>query len=187
METAWIVSLIAVNACALIVGIMSYKSIKINKYLNKAEKNAEGGNKSNALTYLDKALKISPKNINALTNKAVVLRDMGENHYDEAIEYYNKALVLAQDEALITTINYHLGVLYCDMGKYFESKKYYEKALENNNLYSAEFWNNLGILHYHLNDKQEALRCFEKSLLIAPNYSLAEKNKKALLNEINNY
>jgi tetratricopeptide (TPR) repeat protein len=47
------------------------------------------GNHTGALTYLDKALTIDPKDKHALYHKGVVLDKLG-NH-TEAIEYFDKA------------------------------------------------------------------------------------------------
>ena len=181
MDIAWDITFIIINASVLILCIVAFKNVKAKNLLDKAKSSENKGTKPKALYYLDKALEKSPQDINIISRKAVLLRDMG--NYDEAIEYYNIALVLAQDANTLATINYHLAVLYCNLGKYNESKGRFDNAMSQENSSNDEFWNNLGILYYHLNDKSEALRCFDKALSINPQ-SMAKSNRASLLSEI---
>ncbi|MDR1054962.1 MAG: tetratricopeptide repeat protein [Prevotellaceae bacterium] len=182
MNIVWAITLIAINSFVLITCIIAFKNRRINRSLNKAKKTRERGDKSKTMAYIDKALKIVPEDVYALTNKAVVLHDMGS--YNEAIDYYHKALILARNSDMLATINYHLGILYCNMENYEESRKCFNNAMSDENVRNEEFWNNLGILQYKTNDKNAALRSFEKALSINPKATFIIENKKNLLAEL---
>ena len=182
MDIAMVVALVAINAFVFISCIVVVKNIRSNRYLDKAKNSEVNGNKPQALKYLDKALKIAPQDIDVISTKDELLRDMG--NYNEALEYYNKALVLANSEEVIATINYHLGVLYCNMGNYNMAKSCYDNAKSDNNMADTNFWNNFGILNYRLNNSDEALNCFDKALEINPKAKFVKENKTNLLAEL---
>lgn len=184
MNTLWVISLIAMNAFVILTAVVAVKNIRMTSLLDKARKANEEGDKPQALQYLNKALKMSPKNFDIISHKAVVLRDMGEGYYNEAIENYNKALVLAENENMRATINYHLGVLYSNLNRYIEAKSCFKNAHSNENINDADFWNNYAILFYKMGDKHEALRCFEQALLVNPQLESAVKNRETLLTEL---
>jgi Tfp pilus assembly protein PilF len=45
-------------------------------------------------------------------------------------------------------------------------------------------YGNMGICHYHAEQPEEALRCFERALEIAPNYGLPKAWKARVLGEL---
>lgn len=79
---------------------------------------------SDAKNYLEKALSISPNDVNALSAYAFTLNQLKD--YNNAIKYLNKALILKPDDVnLLGT----LGLIYNSQKNWEECDSTYEKAL----------------------------------------------------------
>jgi len=69
-------------------------------------------------------------------NQIVILRGLNEyysGNYEEAIDFYYKALDLceqANDSLLIAKVNHNLGMIYDEMEDYDEAISYFNKSLE---------------------------------------------------------
>ncbi|MHB1354443.1 MAG: tetratricopeptide repeat protein [Anaerolineae bacterium] len=116
----------------------------------------------------DAALK-SPANPRALMNYG--LSQMEKGNYDVALDYFNRALVLAPTYSYL---HVNLGILYGAMNRPAEAERY----LQNGIAYAP---NNPGVYYYYanwLNDQQridEAKTMVQKALAISPGYAPAQQ------------
>src|SRR3989304_5328902 len=78
-----------------------------------------------SLTLYDKALKINPKNLDALINKGTALHSLGK--FNEAIILYDKALDLDKKCAIALA---YKGLSLGELDKIQEALKDFKKALE---------------------------------------------------------
>ena len=79
----------------------------------------------NTLTYMDKAIKISPMNHRAWANKGFLLKQMGE--LDSALMCLNRAISLKSD---YVTPWYNKGVIFALMGKFDDAVNCYNETLK---------------------------------------------------------
>ncbi|MDP2156828.1 MAG: tetratricopeptide repeat protein [Nitrospirota bacterium] len=105
-----------------------------------------------------------PKNMNAWIELGNILMDT--RRYAEAVEAYQKALVIDPKNV---DVRVDLGTCMRESGKPDMAVKEYQKALEYNpNHINAN--KNMGVvLEYDLKDGKQALKYFEKAILLAPN------------------
>ena len=109
-------------------------------------------------------------------NLGTVYRDLGQ--YNEAKEYYEKALVIkkkiyGEEHASVAASYNNLGNVYRDLGQYNEAKEYHKKALViKKKIYGEEHasvaasYNNLGTVYHDLGQYNEAKEYYEKALVI---------------------
>src|SRR3989344_5286288 len=114
-----------------------------------------------AKEFYEKAIRQKPKDVNAHCNLALLHMKLGEKIPAElllkkAIEINPKQIRVYQ---LITS-------LYAMLGRQDEALKYQKMAVEKNPD-NPEAWNNLGFIHYQLNETNEAIIAFEKGLFLA--------------------
>jgi tetratricopeptide (TPR) repeat protein len=130
------------------------------------------GNYPKALSIFDKVLEFSDENVyrsNILMLKGRVLQS--QSKYDEAIESYQKGIVLAEEvgsSLLKAKINGYMGKIYLRKGEYdmaLELQRIYlsesQKVGENRDIGQA--YMNLGGVYYHLNDYNLAIANWQKA------------------------
>ncbi|MCV9927707.1 ATP-binding protein [Flavobacterium sp. LS1R49] len=105
--------------------------------------------------------------------------------YDKALEFNNKALVILEDNKSIpldlqlkaTSLN-NIGFVYLSMHNYKEAKKYFEKGVEQKNLFKerltlyAILCNNLAYAKFKLNESEGLPDLFYKALKIRDSLGL---------------
>jgi tetratricopeptide (TPR) repeat protein len=106
-----------------------------------------------------------------LCNKGLSYDRLGRSQ--EALEYYNRALVLTPADA---TALCNKGVALDNLGRMQEAMDCYEAALRLNPGL-AEAWTNKGILLDAMGRGAEAMECYEKAIEVNPRYIDAWMNK----------
>lgn len=133
------------------------------------------GHSDEAISCFNKALKLDPRNVPALCNKAIVLGEM--KHYDEAVGFCDKAIELDPLNATLWKAKY--GIL-GSRGRLNEAIYCIDKAIElspRNPEYWASKGNNLDCLGRF----EEALFCLNKSLDLNSLLDIAWYNKAFVL------
>ena len=141
-------------------------------YLKLGNFEYEGKNYEKAIEYYDEIIKIDIRNVNAWSNKGVVLDKLERS--DEAIRCFDKALEINPKYA---DAWYNEGTALGNLGRYDEAIGCYDKALEIKPEY-ANAWNNKGIALGNLERSDEAIRCFDKALEIDPEHKFAKENRE---------
>ena len=153
---------------------------------------SEMGDVKSALKYYHKILDIHPHDIDALIISGHIA--VSENRFDDAKGFYRKALDIEpwNDDAwkylerldeydssskidLQAEDAYHRCQELANSGKNEEAIKKLEKLLKINPDFALAH-NDLGVLHYSLGDKDEALECYEKATRLEPNNAIFQKN-----------
>ncbi len=127
-----------------------------------------------ARDYYEKAVQLAPENTLYLNEAGLIFDTLGE--YDQAIEYYTKAL----ERDLVTFGPKHpdvaidwnnLGAAWKAKGDYDRAIEYYTKALESDLLTFgpkhpnvARLWNNLGLAWDHKGEYDQAIEYYTKAL-----------------------
>lgn len=101
-----------------------------------------------------------------LINKANL--ELFQEHYEHAISFYNKALIIAEkynDTLIITKAYSNISRCYYYMNDFDKAKAVTEKAIHkclyyNDSITLANLYNNYGAILDKLNDKQAALRAY---------------------------
>lgn len=92
--------------------------------------------------------------------------------YDEAIEYYKKALGKKPDFA---AAHANLGVTYMDMGKLNEARASLMKALTLDPENAGTHYN-LGLVNNKMGKMDEAIAAYEKSIALNPKFARSYQN-----------
>ena len=120
------------------------------------------------------------KDVKSINNKGLALNDLGK--YQEAIEYYDKALAI--NPTYLQALH-NKGLALFNQGKYQEAIEWFDKALKVNPNYKYAL-NGKGSALNGLGNYQEANEWLDKALIVDPNYKYALDNKgKALYNQGN--
>jgi tetratricopeptide (TPR) repeat protein len=127
------------------------------------------GKNNEALPYLEKALEISPKDINVLSNLGLVYDDLKMNYecdmlYEKALSYYPDNTLLLNNYA------YHLA----ERGERLKeaeqmSRKTIDKEPEN-----ASYLDTYGWILFKMKDYKNALRYIEKAVKLSRNETLLD-------------
>lgn len=136
---------------------MSPKSSEVCRLLGVTS--AFKGDQEEALSWVDKAIKIDPKGCLAHSNRGNILRSLSQNQ--EAIKSYTKAINLQPSYA---EAHFNLGNVLFDLHRLEEALDSYKNAIELQPNY-AQAYNNLGQVLLKLKRFEEALSAHEKALL----------------------
>lgn len=121
-------------------------------------------NYSEAINYLQKALKIQPKNPVLNLHYANILKI--EGLFSEAAKILEKTIELHPN--YIPLVN-NLGTVYYAQEKYEAAVNCFEKAIQQQANYVDAFYN-LGLTFIKLNQLEKATAAFERALALAPNH-----------------
>jgi Tfp pilus assembly protein PilF len=122
-----------------------------------------------ALRYLKAAEARRPKDAQLLYEIALAYNARGFRR--EAKEYLQKALAVQPDYAEASNA---LGAFLADEGRFEESRRAFEKALNNPYYETPQLAAyNLGTLFYRLGKYQEAAKYYRQAIEFAPNYAAA--------------
>lgn len=147
-------------------------------YTDRGDELSSEGNYEEAITWYDKALSISPKDLAALEGKALALVDLGR--YDDGIAHFDK--ILAIDPNNINSL-YNKGKTLTYRGSNEEAISYFDKALalEPND---TKILNNMGLALHHSGSNEEAISYYDKVINLDPNDSYALYNKGVALDNL---
>jgi tetratricopeptide (TPR) repeat protein len=176
---------------------------------------AEDGNLTKGLEYINKALKQRPKFapfyinrglihqrlqqfseaendfqtvIQLMPDKAIGYRKMGEL---ESLRHNTKAAISAFEQALAkepSCIEAHnqLGNLYLAQERYELAERHFEASLTNK-ADAAAVWNNQGVVLAGKCEFNKAMQCYQKALNINPNFADAYVNQGLALTSLHDY
>ena len=153
----------------------------IKEYIEKGNQAIEENNPEKAILYFDEALKLDENNIDALSNKGVVM-SMCEQ-YAQAIEMYDKAISLKDNNSFAW---YNKGLTLAMQGLNEEADNALDKALEYNKN-SATIWLNKGVVLSRLNKYSKAIEAYEEVLKLDIKNIKAWSGKALNLVKINLY
>ena len=137
------------------------------------------GNIVKAKLYLEKALAINPKYVEAALNLAIVYSDMGE--YEKARNAYEKAKVGSRVKsgdrrikdnfvkAKLANLHAQIADIYAGLGLYEDAIQEYQKALKLQPTF-ADIRNKLGMVFKEVGRFDEAVKELEKAVEINPDY-----------------
>ncbi len=129
--------------------------------------------------------------INALNYTGIVSNSQSD--YKRALEFYYKALKLAEDskdKEGITKVLNNIGIVYENLNEPISAIEYYQKSLQINAEIGyekgiASSLNNIGSVYFGIGDYLKALEIFQKSLTIKQKIN-DKKGISATLNNIGN-
>ncbi len=115
-----------------------------------------------SLEYYQRAIKLMPYALEARIGYAYPLGALG--NWNAVIENYNKILEIDPQHSLI---NYRLGLIYYNQGRYSEAFPYVERVA---NLYPLDYYSVvlLGWIQLKMGRMREARILFEKALQLRP-------------------
>lgn len=141
--------------------IKDFKDNKINEaytlYLFQGLNHLQNGGTKDAISELQKAIKISPDYPRAYNILGVVFASEGE--YEEAMDYFKKALEI--DPGYLEAC-YNIAAAYQVTGKPEEAITYYNKVAEKEPS-SFDVQMNLGSIYASMEKYQEALSYYQKA------------------------
>lgn len=111
----------------------------------------------------------------SLNNLARVYEELKE--YDHAIQLYQRALPMSekffgQEHPNVSSTLYNLAESFRNLGKYTDAKPFYERAIaiddkNHDDKHLSQNLNQLGLIHWHLFEYEEAKIQFERALGIS--------------------
>lgn len=140
-----------------------------------------------AIKYYDKAISLNPKNAPALGNKGILLADLGQ--VEESLRYHEMSLQVDPNSAIEWT---NKGAILSRLNRVEESILCFDKAISlNREFYFAWFLKGtnlfkLGDLKKSSKYYEEALKCYENTLTIKPDFSDAYIMKEDILDKLLN-
>jgi tetratricopeptide (TPR) repeat protein len=91
--------------------------------------------------------------------------DARKQDWDKALDYFQKALQIAPDDA---SLHNNLGGLYADMGKVTEAQAEFQKAAELNPSGASTYYFNMGVIMYNKYKMDEAAAALKKATDLDP-------------------
>jgi len=173
--------------CYLQKGIIEYNNkniFKAYKLYRKANKFAE-----QVIPQYEKIIENNPKDLNSYLKLGYIYETRSIvpfiNEYNEALEYYLKALELetssssARNTGIIIYLNTRIGYIYFEKKKYFQAIEYLEKAKEISpqNVEVAYY---LGLSYDKIGEKEKAREYLSRVIELAPQSGFAQEAEKKL-------
>jgi tetratricopeptide (TPR) repeat protein len=142
----------------------------IEGYRRQVNASMASGNYATAIEYLEKLVKIYPKDGITWSILGVAYRQLRD--YRKAIGCFERALQLNPQNANTWM---DLGVAYGNLGNIPKAIRSFEKAIQIAPQ-NPNSWNNLGAIYANAGDIQKAIACWEKALQIDPKFANAWTN-----------
>ncbi len=147
---------------------------------NQAILLASQGNFDEAIACLNNAITSESDNFLLWYNLAITYRDKGDYKSSHSameqafrLNPYNEDILEAYSELMIKLKNYDDAIVYCTIGL-------------QENINNTHLWNQIGVIHFNLNDYKGASEAFEHALLINPYYYEALFNLRDTYKELHN-
>ena len=129
----------------------------------------------------EKALKISPDNLDLYHNLGIVFTKL--NDVDKSIESYSKAIKLHTKNSLTF---YNLGILFFKKLNVEEAIKNYKRAIELNQN-NSKFFYNLALTQTDIGNYYDAIKNYKKAINLSKDYVSAKYNLARLNLSIENF
>ena len=155
---------------------------KAEELVNEGIAYHDEGDFASAIKLYNKALELDKNNLFALTEKAyssLMLRK-----YDEAIQCCQMAIKKHPDNQSLESVYVTMGNAYDALNKPDKSLETYDKGLKKFPNYFLLYFNK-GITLTNMRKIDDAIDCFQKSVILNPNHA-SSHNAIAKLSEINN-
>ncbi len=149
----------------------SYNDASI--WYDKAEAFFKKGEYKKAMECYEKSNKIDADVVDTWTFNGGGNFLFDQGNYEEAIEYYNKALEMEPGYKWAWN---NKGLALYNLKKYEESINCYDGAIKIDPD-NVEAWNNKGVSLTYLNKFEEAIKCYDKAIKIDSNFIEAWNNK----------
>jgi len=180
--------------CYLQKGIIEYNNKNILAYISLFRKAYKISDQ--AIPLYKKIIEDNPEDLDSYLKLGYIyeVRSIAPfiNEYDEALEYYLKALGIldlleessssassSRNKGINIYINTRIGYIYFENRKYSEAIEYLERA-ETISPYNIEAAYYLGLSYDKIGEKENALSYFEKVLELAPQSEFAQEAEKKL-------
>jgi len=173
--------------CYLQKGIIEYNNKNIFKAYSlyrKANKFAE-----QVIPQYEKNIKNNPKDLNSYLKLGYIYETRSIvpfiNEYDEALEYYLKALDLATGSSqagntgIIIYLNTRIGYIYLEKKKYSQALEYLESAIKISS-YNVEAFYYLGLSYDKIGEEGKAREYLSRVIELAPQSEFAQEAEKEL-------
>jgi tetratricopeptide (TPR) repeat protein len=147
------------------------------EHIHQARRLNETGKFEEALTEVNKAIEIHPKQPDSYVHRAVIYKKHGR--FLQAIDNYEKALNLAPNKP---EVHYDLAQTLKELKLYEAAIAEYNKAIELDPV-MIEAYNNIGITYRDMRRYDRAVMYFEKVIEMDPKYIKAYNNLGASLGE----
>ena len=152
----------------------------VDGYRRKVNASMASGNYAEAIEYLEKLVKIYPKDEITWSFLGVAYGNLRDHR--KAIGCFERALQINPQNANAWT---DLGVAYGNLGNSQKAIGCFERVLQIDPQNTGA-WNNLGATYISLGDTQKAIDCWEKALQIDPKYASAWTNLGAIYLSLGN-
>jgi len=173
--------------CYLQKGIIEYNNkniFKAYKLYRKANKFAE-----QVIPQYEKIIENNPKDLNSYLRLGYIYETRSIvpfiNEYDEALEYYLKALDLAtssssaRNAGIIIHLNTRIGYIYFEKKKYSQAIEYLEMAIKKSP-HNVEVYYYLGLSYDKIGEKEKAREYLSRVIELAPQSGFAQEAEKKL-------
>ncbi|HAJ32080.1 MAG TPA: hypothetical protein DCK79_01715 [Candidatus Atribacteria bacterium] len=175
--------------CYLQKGIIEYNNkniLKAYSLYRKANKFAE-----QVIPQYEKIIEDNPENFNSYLRLGYIYETRSIvpfiNEYNEALEYYLKALDLttssssssAGNTGIIIYLNVRIGYVYFEKKKYSQAIEYLESAIKMSS-HNAEAYYYLGLSYDKIGEKEKAQEFLSRVIELAPQSEFAQEAKKKL-------
>ncbi len=141
----------------------------------------EAGNVSEALTYYDKAILISPHYYLAYYNRGKVKTELGD--YKKAIGDFDSAIKINPGYARAYN---NRGGAYVNLGNSKQAIGDFNKAIEIDPTYTEAYYNR-GIAYNSLGNYKQAIGDYDKAIEIDPTYAEAYNNRGTVYWSLGNF
>ena len=131
-----------------------------------------------AKEFLEKAIKIQPKNMNILNNLGAAYKGLGKS--EEAINFYQKVLEIDSNH---TNANYNLGIEFYKLKEFKKAKNYLVKTIKIQPNYALAHFS-LGNLQKEFKEFKKAKLSYLKTIELRPNFAGAQNNLGLVLREM---
>jgi tetratricopeptide (TPR) repeat protein len=135
---------------------------------------ALGGGLDRAITLLEEGIKAYPNSAVLLNNLAVTLERRGK--HDDALRAAERGIA---EDAGLAQLHKNAGDLHYRGGSYDEAFDSYQRAVKFNESLGADVWLKLGNIRLRRRERDEAIRCWERALVIDPGNPIVKQNLEA--------
>jgi tetratricopeptide (TPR) repeat protein len=134
-----------------------------------------------AIPLFHQALAIEPENPLLWLNLGLAQQKTGD--YSDAIESFQHSVMINDSFAEAW---HSMGLIYYEINSLELSEKCYLTALSHSDN-NPKTWNNLGVLYFNETRFEDARYCFEKSIILFPQYYDAVFNLRDTCRELGDY